>query len=307
MVGLPDFEWAARHHMNESTYNQYRYGAAGEWSYRNNLEVYQRFRFRPRVMVDITGIESTMNTTILGHNFSSPIFISPCAMAALTHPDAESSLVEAAANQSILYINEALFRRIEDNGFKAMVLTVDSAGDRTRHRALRYVPDTTVVRDVAYRRMTWDFYQELQNLTSLPIIPKGIQTVEDARRAVDAGAPAIFLSNHGGRALDGSPSALEVAIEIHEEDPSIFREIEVYADGGVRYGTDVLKLLALGVRAVGVGRPMMFANVYGMEGVSRAIHLLKAEIASAAAGLGVADLAAIDSRSVKLRPNGWYS
>lgn len=194
--------------------------------------------------------------------------------------------------------NEALFRRIEDNGFKAMVLTVDSAGDRTRHRALRYVPDTTVVRDVAYRRMTWDFYQELQNLTSLPIIPKGIQTVEDARRAVDAGAPAIFLSNHGGRALDGSPSALEVAIEIHEEDPSIFREIEVYADGGVRYGTDVLKLLALGVRAVGVGRPMMFANVYGMEGVSRAIHLLKAEIASAAAGLGVADLAAIDSRSV---------
>lgn len=60
MVGLPDFEWAARHHMNESTYNQYRYGAAGEWSYRNNLEVYQRFRFRPRVMVDITGIESTM-------------------------------------------------------------------------------------------------------------------------------------------------------------------------------------------------------------------------------------------------------
>lgn len=293
-------------------------------------------------------------------------------MAALTHPDAESSLVEAAANQSILYIvrspylvitapadissppshllfpwkalrlrglvrvksfssryvlyystfllhiaphhwlltackiyvsdntteNEALFRRIEDNGFKAMVLTVDSAGDRTRHRALRYVPDTTVVRDVAYRRMTWDFYQELQNLTSLPIIPKGIQTVEDARRAVDVGAPAIFLSNHGGRALDGSPSALEVAIEIHEEDPSIFREIEVYADGGVRYGTDVLKLLALGVRAVGVGRPMMFANVYGMEGVSRAIHLLKAEIASAAAGLGVADLAAIDSRSV---------
>ena len=146
--------------------------------------------------------------------------------------------------------------------------------------------------------MTWDFYQDLQKLTPLPIIPKGIQTVEDARKAVDAGAPAVFLSNHGGRALDGAPSALEVALEIHEQDPSIFQEVEVYADGGVRYGTDVVKLLALGVRAVGVGRPMMYANLFGSAGVIRAIDLLKAEIASAAAGIGVADLSTIDSSFV---------
>ena len=191
-----------------------------------------------------------------------------------------------------------MFKTIEDNGYKAMVLTVDTAGTRTVHRGLRYQPDTSVRRDIDYRRMTWEFYQELQKLTSLPIIPKGIQTVEDARKAVDAGAPAIFISNHGGRSLDGAPSAIEVALEIHEQDPSIFQEIEVYADGGVRYGTDVVKLLALGVRAVGVGRPMYYANLYGADGVIRAIDLLKREVASAAAGIGVADLSKIDSSFV---------
>lgn len=60
IVGLPDFEWVAREHMNASAYTYYRNGAAGEWSYRNNLEAFSRFRLRPRVMVDITNIESTL-------------------------------------------------------------------------------------------------------------------------------------------------------------------------------------------------------------------------------------------------------
>lgn len=92
-------------------------------------------------------------------------------------------------------------------------------------------------------------------MTSLPIILKGIQNVEDARAAVDHGVPAIILSNHGARNLDGSPSSLEVAIEIHEQDPDIFTQTEVLADGGVRYGTDALRLLALGVKAVRVPFP----------------------------------------------------
>lgn len=82
-------------------------------------------------------------------------------------------------------------------------------------------------------------------------------TVEDAQAAVKAGCKAIVLSNHGGRQLDGAPSSLEVALEIYETDPGLFKQIEVYADGGIRYGTDALKLLALGVKAVGIGRPMV--------------------------------------------------
>ena len=135
-------------------------------------------------------------------------------------------------------------------------------------------------------------------MTSLPIIVKGIMTVEDAKLAVKAGVKAIVLSNHGGRNIDFSPSPLEIALEIYEEAPEIFNQTEVLADGGVRYGTDVLKLLALGVKAVGLGRPFMYANVYGWEGVAKAIELLKAEIAGDAANLGVGDLKQINSSYV---------
>jgi isopentenyl diphosphate isomerase/L-lactate dehydrogenase-like FMN-dependent dehydrogenase len=103
-----------------------------------------------------------------------------------------------------------------------------------------------------------------------------------------------MLSNHGGRQLDTAPSSLEVALEIHQEAPEIFDKIEVYADGGVRYGTDVLKLLALGVKAVGLGRPFAYANVYGYDGVKKAIEIMKREVAVDAANLGVDDLQNID-------------
>lgn len=119
--------------------------------------------------------------------------------------------------------------------------------------------------------------------------------------------PAIILSNHGGRNLDGSPSSLEVALEIYNNDPSIFDEIEVYADGGVRYGTDALRLLALGVRAVGLGRPFMFANVFGVDGVEKAANITKTEIMNDAANLGVGDLKQINASFVEWTPNFWYS
>jgi isopentenyl diphosphate isomerase/L-lactate dehydrogenase-like FMN-dependent dehydrogenase len=330
LAGLPDFDWAARGYMNRSDYTYYRNGAAGEWSYRNNLEVFQRFPLRPRVMVDITKIESSLPTTILGHNFSAPFFISPCARAGYAHPDGELGLVKGAGVGNILYmaslysnqkmsdiyaarngsqvlfqqvylddprmnVTQKLFNDIEAVGAKAIVLTVDSAGDGVRHRAAR---DGKGSANSGFSLFTWEIFAQLQNMTSLPIIPKGIQTVEDAREAVKHGVKAIFLSNHGGRQLDTSPSALEVALEIYNESPEIFKQVEVYADGGVRYGVDALKLLALGVRAVGLGRPMMYANVYGAEGVAKAVEMMKYEITNDAANLGVGDLKKIGPQFV---------
>ena len=339
MVGLPDFDWAARRYMNISDYTYYRAGSAGEWSYRNNLEAFHRFRLRPRVMVDITNIESNLETTILGHNFSAPFFISPCARGGYGNPtNAEIGLIQGAAAGGILYMpalyatlsietiaaaraenqttfqqlyldsndtaTQILFDRAKAAGNKAIVFTVDSAADGNRHRAARYGVGSA---DSSYSYITWEYYKKLQNMTDLPIIIKGIMTVEDAQAAVANGAPAIILSNHGGRQLDGSPSGLEVAVEIHEQAPEVFKQIEVYADGGVRYGADVLKLLALGVKAVGVGRPMMYANVYGAAGVTKAIEILKHEIAIDAGNLGVGDLKDINPSFVKWQNNGWYS
>ncbi|KAJ4295584.1 hypothetical protein N0V90_007597 [Kalmusia sp. IMI 367209] len=340
LVGLPDFDWAARHKMNASSYTYYRNGAAGEWSYRNNLEVYQRFRLRPRVLVDITNIESSFPTTILGHNFSAPFFIAPCARGGYAHPDAELNFVKGAAAGDILYMpavlasktieeiaaakanssqvlfqqvylsdndteTKELFARIEKAGSKAIVLTVDSAADGNRHRAKRYGVGSA---DSSYSYLTWDLYHKLSNMTSLPIIPKGIQTVEDARLAVQHGVKAFYISNHGGRQLDTTPSALEVALEIYEEDPDIFKKVEVYADGGIRYGADVLKLLALGVRAVGLGRPFMFSNVYGVDGVKKVIEIAKHEISIDAANLGVGNLKEIGPQYVNWKSvNAWFS
>ncbi|KAH7131072.1 S-2-hydroxy-acid oxidase [Dactylonectria macrodidyma] len=330
LLGLPDFDYVARHVMGPSEYGYVRHGAGSEGSYRNNLEAFSSFRFRPRVMVDITDIDASLNTSILGREFAAPFFISPFASAGLANEVAERGLVEAAGNHDLLYIASQtsslsmeeiaaskrnasqviwqqvslssldsdsprkLFKQIEKAGMKAIVLTVDSAGDRTGYRPRRLLPDTNISRDPRYTFMTWKYYKQLQKMTRLPIIPKGIQTVEDARKAIQIGAPAIFLSNHGARSVDGSPSPVEIAWEIYQKDPNIFKEIEVYADGGVRYGTDVLKLLALGVRAVGLGRPFFYANLYGTEGVDKAMTLLTREITSAGANIGLSDIQDID-------------
>ncbi|KAI1385394.1 FMN-dependent alpha-hydroxy acid dehydrogenase [Hypoxylon trugodes] len=334
LVGLPDFDAAARRHLAIQNYTYYRNGAAGEWSYRNNLEVFNRYRIKPRTMVDITNIESTLPTTILGHNFSAPFFISPCARGGYGNIDGEKGLVEGAAAGDVLYMNallasltieeiaafkkddqvtfqqvyldsndtatKELFRRAEQTNSKAIVFTVDSAADGNRHRAARWGVGSA---DSAYTLITWDLYDHLTTLTDLPIILKGIQTVEDAQEAIKHGVPAIYLSNHGGRQIDGARSPLEVAIDIHQQAPEIFSQLEVFADGGVRYGFDVVKLLALGVRAVGLGRPFMYANVYGTDGVKRAIELLKHEIAIDAANAGIADLKKIDPNIVDWTPN----
>ncbi|KAI1371308.1 FMN-dependent alpha-hydroxy acid dehydrogenase [Hypoxylon crocopeplum] len=334
LVGLPDFDAAARRHLPTLNYTYYRNGAAGEWSYRNNLEVYNRYALRPRTMIDITNIESTLQTTILGHNFSAPFFISPCARGGYGNTDAEKGLVEGAAAGDILYMpallasmtieeiaafkkvdqvtfqqvyldsndtaTREIFDRAEKTGSKAIVFTIDSAADGNRHRAARYGVGSA---DSAYTLITWDLYDHLRTMTDLPIVLKGIQTVEDAQKAAELGVPAIYLSNHGGRQVDGSRSPLEVALEIRQKAPEVFSQLEVYADGGVRYGADVVKLLALGVHAVGLGRPFMYANVYGTAGVERAIEMLKHEIAIDAANAGVADLKNIDPNIINWTPN----
>ncbi|KAF2653641.1 FMN-dependent alpha-hydroxy acid dehydrogenase [Lophiostoma macrostomum CBS 122681] len=350
LVGIPDFEWVAQRVLNISSYTYYSNGAAGEWSYRNNLEVFQRYALRPRVVVDTTGIESTLPTKILGYNFSAPFFIAPAARAGFAHPEAEANLVNGAAESNILYVpsqhgtltmaqigdvhkntsqvtfqqsyppndndTEAkeLFKQIEDAGNKAIFLTVDSAADGNRHRAARYQVGTLPnygpnAVPTSYTKMTWEMYRKWQNFTSLPIVPKGIQTVDDARLAVQNGAPAIYLSNHGGRQVDTSRAPLEVAIKIYQEAPEIFKQVEVYADGGVRYGADIVKLLALGVHAVGIARPFMFSNVYGVDGVKRAVEMFKHELAIDASNVGVADVHQISPDIVDWSQptNYWYS
>ncbi|KAM0433994.1 hypothetical protein ACHAPT_003938 [Fusarium lateritium] len=332
--GVPDFDFAARQVMTDQQYAFYRTAAAGEWAYRNNLEVWEKARLRPHQLASVTGLNETLGVSIFGHNFSAPIFISPAARGAYGDPDrAELNFVDAAAEEDILYVaalyasktieeigaqrakhDNTIFQQIYSNanlsvtwdamkraeaqGVKAFVWTIDAPATSTRHRAARY--DTTNANG-ATSVLSWDLFDEIKSHTKLPIILKGITTTEDALKAVEKGADGIWLSNHGGRQVDYSPSPLEIAYELRRNAPEVFEKTEVLADSGVRYGSDVIKLLALGVKAVGLGRPFMYSNIYGVEGPKKLIQILKTEILADAAQIGITDLQNIPAKVLNTR------
>eukprot|EP00051_Salpingoeca_urceolata_P010782 m.132629 g.132629 ORF g.132629 m.132629 type:complete len:785 (+) comp16851_c0_seq3:98-2452(+) len=131
--------------------------------------------------------------------------------------------------------------------------------------------------------LSWDDLPWFQSITKMKIVLKGVATAEDAVLALEKGCAGVLLSNHGGRQLDFARSAIEILPEVmdalkkHEKyDPKKF---EVYIDGGVRRGTDVFKAIALGAKAVGIGRPALYAmSAFGQEGVEKMIRIVKEEL-----------------------------
>ncbi len=149
------------------------------------------------------------------------------------------------------------------------------------------------------RSVTWDDAAKMIQQWNGPFAIKGILTVDDAKRAVDIGANAIIVSNHGGRQLDHSPAPIDVLPEIVE---AVGGRAEVILDGGVRRGTDVLKALALGAKACMTGRCYLFGLGAGGEaGVDRALALLKQEINLDMALLGTRDVSEIGRHHVRYR------
>ncbi|KAI0852488.1 FMN-dependent dehydrogenase-domain-containing protein [Daldinia vernicosa] len=140
--------------------------------------------------------------------------------------------------------------------------------------------------------------------TDLPIVLKGIQTHEDAFLAAKY-APqvkAVILSNHGGRALDTAPPAVHTLLEIRKHCPQVFDQIEVWVDGGIKRGTDVVKALCLGARAVGIGRAALFGlGAGGQKGVERTLEILKAETETCMRLLGVEKVSDLSPRHINFR------
>jgi 4-hydroxymandelate oxidase len=140
--------------------------------------------------------------------------------------------------------------------------------------------------------LTWRDVEWLRSVAPLPLVVKGVVRPDDALRAVEAGAAAVIVSNHGGRQLDGAPATLEALPPIVD---ALAGRAEVLLDGGVRWGTDVLKALALGARAVLVGRPILWGlAVGGRAGVAEVLALLRDDLERAMALGGCPDLDAID-------------
>jgi (S)-2-hydroxy-acid oxidase len=203
---------------------------------------------------------------------------------------------------------ERLVHRAVDAGYAAIVLTVDLPRPGHRERELRFpltdegpfgnvdrgqVGDAYMdfITGTVDASLAWSDLEWLRSLSPLPLVIKGILTAEDARLAVDAGAAGIVVSNHGGRQLDRAPATIDALEAVVA---AVDGRAEVYLDGGIRRGTDVVTALALGAQAVFLGRPFLYALAAGGEaGVRRAVELLYAELETAMALLGCPTVAAI--------------
>jgi 4-hydroxymandelate oxidase len=213
-------------------------------------------------------------------------------------------------------VTSGLVEAAADSGFEALVVTVDLPVQGRRERDLRNafridasVPSVGGRSGLSLPEMveqfdaslTWDDLGRLADESRLPVIVKGVLTPEDARRAVAAGAAGVVVSNHGGRQLDTVAAGAEALPDVAEE---VGDEVDLIVDGGIRRGTDVLKAMALGARAVMVGRPAIWGlAVGGAEGVRRVLEVLLAELDVALALTGTPVAAELDATSVQ-RPYG---
>lgn len=321
LVDLNDLQIAAKNTLSGANYAYYRTAALDEITYQKNMLDWAKIRLNGFSFVDVSGIN--LNTTILGYPFSAPFFIAPAAKAGKANDGAEANFVKAASAAGLLYVpsisstlsieeiadaasdGQIMFHqeyiwsdtsklqdeldRMEVSGFKAIFLTVDNTGvNGIRDRSLRYTSGSSDTGHSA--TFTISALNMLRNMTSLPIVPKGVKTAHDVKLCADLGFPAVYISNHGGRVVDLAPTAVEILLDVHRLYPEVFDQIEIYADGGVRRATHILTLLALGVRAVGLGRSPMYANVYGEEGVTKMIDILTTELETTMALMGQPDV-----------------
>jgi 4-hydroxymandelate oxidase len=203
-----------------------------------------------------------------------------------------------------------IVRAAEEAGYLGLCLTADSIGGGTRDRQLldgfrelRSLrrPNIPVPMPGAGQGIAaaWNEVDWLRSVTSLPILVKGITTPEDAREAIERGANGVYVSNHGGRALDGLPSTIEVLAEIAEATAG---RAEIVVDGGFLRGEDVVKALALGARGVGLGKLQVWALAAGGEtGLRRATEILTNQVEETFRLLGVRALPELDTTF--LRPS----
>ena len=147
--------------------------------------------------------------------------------------------------------------------------------------------------------ITWSDFHWIRDLWPGPIVVKGILTGDDARRAVDEGASAVIVSNHGGRQLDGVPASISALPEVVA---AVKGQAEVFMDGGIRRGSDIVKALCLGARAVLIGRAYAYGlAAAGEAGVSQAVQILRDDMERTLALLGRSNLSQLDSSLVKFR------
>ncbi len=296
---------------------------------RRNREVFSRRSIIPRVLRDVSTIDTA--TALQGSAVSAPLGVAPLPRMAAVHPDGERGLAEAAADLGLVFcaatnstialeelvidgapawfqlyphsdpgITRDLTVRAAAAGYRAVVVTLDRPVP-----GLKSSEDTKTADVSAYPNLarygehqgaaarydpsfTWRELTQLREDCSVPLIVKGVLDREDARLAIEHGCDGVWVSNHGGRQVDQTITSLEALEGIAV---GVDGRGEVYLDGGVRTGVDVVIAIALGATSVFLGRPMACAlAVDGRAGVRGALEQLRDELAHAMALTGTATL-----------------
>jgi 4-hydroxymandelate oxidase len=328
LVNLRDFEAAARICLDPVYYDYFASGAQDETTLAANEAAFRGRTLIPRVLrgcppprleTSVLGQAATMPVLIAPTAFHR--LACPDAEVATGRAAAAADVIMIAAMLSTvtieeiattgaklwfqLYIQpdlaftESLVRRAETAGCRALVVTVDSPtlgrnerGDRNNFHdlppgvycanmgAAGHVRQVVLSPAISWRHVDW-----LRETTSLPILLKGVLHPADAELAVEHGVDGLIVSNHGGRQLDATPASLDRLAPIAE---AVGGRVPLLLDGGVRRGTDVAKAMALGARAVAIGRPVLWGlAVAGEAGVRRVLELLRFELTNALTLLGV--------------------
>jgi isopentenyl diphosphate isomerase/L-lactate dehydrogenase-like FMN-dependent dehydrogenase len=308
-------------------------GAETETTVWRNRKAIAALAFRARVLRNVVSIDTT--ATLLGAKLRIPFILAPCGNLEDVTPDGAAAGARAAARFGTLHVCSSVSQpgleavaaasgedrwfqlylrgdrdwkreqigRIDAAGYRALVITVDSAyyGNRERQVLRRWVPPGRVGRLADGRAdfpkmVDWETIDDIRTMTSLPLVIKGIQTGEDAALALEHGVAAVWISNHGGRQLDCCRGTLDVLPEVVQ---AVARRVPIIIDGGFRRATDAIKALALGASAVALGRLYAVAlGAAGDEGVVRMLEILEGEMKTAMGGIGAASVGQLDATYV---------
>ena len=324
----------AEDRMVKGEWELFGLGAATGATVRRNRLGFDSLAFRQRILRDVSEIDIT--TSLLGHALSMPLLICPMGPLHHIHPNAVIDAARAAEKIGIpiatssavepametigteaggvklyqLYIRgdsshvAESIDRAKTAGYLGIVITADAA-----YFSIRDYPNKSQYfrRPVSESgkdygaKVTWETLREIKAVAApLPVILKGVQTAEDAVLAVEHGIDAVLVSNHGGRELDYCDATISILPEVVA---AVAGRVPVLIDGGIRRGMDVVKALALGADAVGIGRLCAWALAAGGEaGVLRMLDILAAEIGNTMGLLGVTKISELDASYVKPAP-----
>jgi len=311
-----DFKSMAKVNLETQAYDYLVGGADDLRTFNRNMEAFRDFQIRPRRLVDVTHIDTTIE--LFGKKYSSPIILAPVGMQGLFHPDAEIPAVKAAETKNHLAIastvttlsypticdavntppwfqlyttsNRAsttrLLNQAKAQGCKTIVLTIDVPVPGNREKHIGILTENMRIQNTLGNfenespdfdtSLTWEFITWFRKNYDMKLLLKGIMTAEDAALALEYELDGIIVSNHGGRQLESDLGTIEVLEEVCK---TINGEIPILIDGGIRRGTDIFKAIALGASGVCIGRPYIYGLASnGQEGVENVLEMLQNEL-----------------------------